>query len=145
MVTRVDTGTLTTRVLGVTTNTQPTFMPGVCDVVDDGTLAYWIFCSWPYVVFVEGTGNTPTELARAIAGTGSSTTLQYGSIGVDGNYVYFTEMGILNRVPKTGGSVEPRAWVVDQNHDEIQARIIGFDERFVYLYRKGGGLYRVVK
>jgi hypothetical protein len=145
IVTRVDTSTLATRVLGVTVNSQPTAYPGVCDVVDDGTLAYWVLCSWPHIVYVEGTGTTPAELGRALAGTGPGTSDDYGSIGVDGNYVYFTEIGRLNRVPKTGGSVEPRAAVVDQNHDAIRARIVGFDDRYVYLHRRGGWLYRVVK
>jgi hypothetical protein len=145
IVTRVDTSTLNTRVLGVTLNSQPTIYPGVCDVVDDGTLAYWVLCSWPHIVYVEGTGNTPSELGRALAGTGSGSDDDYGSIGVDGDYVYFTEVGLLNRVPKAGGTVEPRAWVVDQNRDTIRARIIGFDERYVYLHRRGGWLYRVVK
>ena len=145
IVTRVDTRTLTTRVLGVTLDSQPTASPGVCDVVDDGTLAYWVLCSWPHIVYVEGTGNTPAELGRALAGTGPGTTDDYGSIGVDGDYVYFTEIGRLNRVLKSGGSVEPRASVVDQNHAAIRARIIGFDDRYVYLHRRGGWLYRVVK
>jgi hypothetical protein len=145
VVTRLDTSTLTPHVLGVTLDAQPTVYPGVCDVVDDGTLAYWVLCSWPHIVYVEGAGNTPAELGRALAGTGPGTSDDYGSIGVDGNYVYFTEIGLLNRVPKTGGSVEPRAAVVDQNHDAIRARIIGFDDRYVYLHRRGGWLYRVVK
>jgi hypothetical protein len=145
IVTRVDTSTLNTRNLGVTMNSQPTSSPGVCDVVDDGTLAYWVLCSWPHIVYVEGTGNMPAELGRALAGTGPGTSDDYGSIGVDDNYVYFTEIGRLNRVPKTGGSVEARAAVVDQNHDTIKARIIGVDDRYVYLHRRGGWLYRVVK
>ena len=145
IVTRVDASTLNTRVLGVTLNREPNAAPGVCDVVDDGSFAYWVLCSWPHIVYVEGAGNTPAELGRALSGTGPGTVDDYGSIGVDGNYVYFTEIGLLNRVPKAGGSVEPRAWVVDQNHDAIKARIIGFDEQYVYLHRRGGWLYRVVK
>jgi hypothetical protein len=145
IVTRVDTQSLNTRVLGVTLNSQPTTSPGVCDVVDDGTLAYWVLCSWPHIVYVEGTGNTPAELGRALAGTGPGTTDLNGSIGVDGDYVYFTEIGRLNRVLKSGGAVEPRAAVVDQNHDAIKARIIGFDTQYVYLHRSGGWLYRVAK
>jgi hypothetical protein len=145
VVTRVDTSTLNTSVLGVTVNTQTTFYPGVCDVVDDGTLAYWVLCSWPHIVYVEGTANNPSELGRALAGTSSGSTDDYGSIGVDGNYVYFTEVGFLNRVSKTGGPVEPRGAVVDQNRGTIKARIIGVDEKYVYLHRRGGYLYRVVK
>jgi hypothetical protein len=145
VVTRLDTSTLSTSVLGVTLNSQPTVYPGVCDVVDDGTLAYWVLCSWPHIVYVEGTGNNPSELGRALAGTGPGSSDDYGSIGVDGNYVYFTEIGLLNRVPKTGGPVEPRAAVVEQNNGTIKARIIGFDEKYVYLQRHGGYLYRVVK
>ena len=146
VVTLLDTGTLTPSVLGVTVNPQTnTFYPGVCDVVDDGTLAYWVLCSWPHIVYVEGTGNNPSELGRALAGTSSGSTDDYGSIGVDGNYVYFTEVGFLNRVSKTGGPVEPRGAVVDQNRGTIKARIIGVDEKYVYLHRRGGYLYRVVK
>jgi hypothetical protein len=145
IVMRVDTQMLTTHALGVTLNPQPTTLPGVCDVVDDGTLAYWVLCSWPHIVYVEGTGNTPAELGRALSATGPGTTDDYGSIGVDGDYVYFTEIGRLNRVLKSGGSVEPRAAVVDENHDAIRARIIGFDAQYVYLHRRGGWLYRVVK
>jgi hypothetical protein len=145
IVTRLDTGTLYPRVLGVTLNSERNAYPGVCGVVDDGTLAYWVLCSWPHIVYVEGTGNTPAELGRALSGTSPGTSDDFGSIGVDDNYVYFTEIGLLNRVPKTGGSVEPRAWVVDRNHDTTKAWILGIDERYVYLHERGGWLYRVVK
>jgi hypothetical protein len=145
VVTRVDTGTLATRVLGVTANTEPTFAPGVCDVVDDGTLAYWVLCAWPHTVYAEGTGNTPAAVGRALSGTASGSFDQYGSIGVDGSYIYFTEAGLLNRVPKAGGSVEPRAWVTDATGNVFKGRIVGFDDRYVYLQRSGASLYRVVK
>ena len=47
-----------------------------------------------------------------------------------------------------GEAVQDSGWcaaVVDQNHDAIRARIIGVDDRYVYLHRRGGWLYRVVK
>jgi hypothetical protein len=151
VVTRMDTGTLDPRNLGVTTTTDPNdvYPYGVCDITNDGTSAYWILCGWPYTVYTEGTGNSPHMLGQALASGANGTAIfdEYGSIGIDGDYVYFTESGLLDRVPKAGGDVEARASIQDSSGYSFQARIIGFDEKYVYLANNqtGSGLYRVVK
>src|SRR5205823_11585815 len=96
-----------------------------------------------------GIVNTPTELGSALGGGDPNAIFdQYGSAGVDGNYVYFTEAGFLDRVPKTGGTVEARAKLSDGQGYSIKALIVGFDDRYVYLARANtgdGGIYRVIK
>jgi hypothetical protein len=151
VVTRIDTGTLGTRNLGVTTTTDQldVYPIGVCDITNDGTSAYWILCGWPYTVYTEGTNNQPHMLAQALASGANGQVIfdEFGSIGVDGDYVYFTESGLLDRVPKAGGDVEARASIADSNGYSFEARIIGFDDKYVYLANNqtGSGLYRVVK
>jgi hypothetical protein len=151
VVTRLDTGTLETRNLGVTTTTDVNnvYPIGVCDVTNDGTSAYWILCGWPYTVYTEGTGNSPHMIGQALASGANGQAIfdEYGSIGIDGDYVYFTESGLLDRVPKAGGDVEARASVTDASGYAFQARIVGFDQKYVYLANNqtGSGLYRVVK
>jgi len=93
--------------------------------------------------------NSPKTLGSAF-GSGDPNAIfdQYGSVGVDGNYVYFTEAGFLDRVPKTGGSVEARANLTDGSGNFIKALIVGFDTTYVYLARAStgdGGIYRVAK
>lgn len=148
VVTRLDTGMLKTQVLGVTTNIQPTTV-GVCDAVDDGSLAYWILCASPYTLYAENGVNMPMERAAGL-GSGDPNAIfdQYGSVGLDGNYIYFTEAGLLDRVPKTGGTVEARGRLSDAQGYDIKALIVGFDDRYVYLAQAGqgsGAIYRVIK
>jgi hypothetical protein len=149
VVTRLDTNALTKQVLGVTMNPEQSGPYGVCDVVDDGTAAHWILCAWPYIVYFEGGPNMPMERARGLGGGDPNAIFdQYGSVAMDGGYVYFTEAGYLNRVPKTGGTVEARARMFDASAYAIKALIVGFDDRYVYLARANqgdGAIYRVIK
>ena len=43
----------------------------LCDVAVDGTRAFWTQCTWPYQIYAEGAGSTPTPLAQALS-TGTS-------------------------------------------------------------------------
>jgi hypothetical protein len=150
VVRRLDTNGLTTQVLGVTANPEPTTPVGVCDAVDDGTLAYWILCGWAYTLYAENGVNMPMERGSALGGGDPNAIFdQYGSVGLDGGYIYFTEAGFLDRVPKGGGTVEARARILDGNNQfPVKALIVGFDDRYVYLARANmgdGAIYRVVK
>jgi hypothetical protein len=150
VVTRLDTNLLTKEVLGVTMNAAANYPYGVCDVVDDGTRAYWVLCSWAYNLYAEGAGpNMPMERGSALGGGDPNAIFdEYGSVGLDGDYVYFTEAGLLNRVPKAGGPVEARARMVDSSNFTIKAVIVGFDDRYVYLAyanQGNGAIYRVIK
>ena len=150
VVTRLDTNALTSKVVGVAVNSgSSTYPVGVCDAIDDGTLAYWVMCARPYTVYVEGGVNTPVERASGL-GSGDPNAIfdQYGSIGLDGGYIYFTEAGFLDRVPKGGGTVDARARLSDGQGYPIKALIVGFDDRYVYLARANlgqGEIYRVIK
>jgi hypothetical protein len=151
VVTRLDTNGLTSKVVGVTLNSGPTTYPvGVCDAIDDGTVAYWVWCAVPYNVYTEGASvNSPAQLATAF-GSGDPNAIfdQYGSIGLDSGYIYFTEAGFLDRVPKGGGTTEARARLRDGQDNPVKALIVGFDDRYVYLARANmgdGAIYRVVK
>jgi len=149
VVTRIDTNMQTGKVVGISLNNS-VYPGGVCDAVDDGTTAFWVLCGWPYTAYTQGaTVNSPKTLGSAF-GSGDPNAIfdQYGSVGVDGNYVYFTEAGFLDRVPKTGGSVEARANLTDGSGNFIKALIVGFDTTYVYLARAStgdGGIYRVAK
>jgi hypothetical protein len=151
VVTRLDTNALTSKVVGVALNSGPTTYPvGVCDAIDDGTLAYWIWCAVPYNVYVEGASvNAPMQVATALGGGDPNAIFdQYGSISLDGAYVYFTEAGFLDRVPKGGGTVEARARLRDAQGNPIKALIVGLDDRYVYLAKANmgdGAIYRVAK
>jgi hypothetical protein len=153
VVTRVDTSMPslpTSKVVGIMLNPEQTYPGGVCDVVDDGTQAYWVLCGWPYNVYVEsGVVNSPTMRAVALGGGDPNAAFdQYGSIGLDSGYIYFTEAGFLDRVPKGGGTVEARARLADGQGNVLKALIVGFDDRYVYLARAITGdaaIYRVVK
>ena len=149
VVRRLDTNMLTTKTIGITANPEPTTPDGVCDAIDDGTLAYWVLCGWNYTLYAEGGVNTPMERGSALGGGDPNAIFdEYGSVGLDGGYIYFTEAGFLNRVLNPGGTVEPRARLSDAQGYVIKALIVGFDDTYVYLARANmgdGAIYRVVK
>jgi hypothetical protein len=122
----------------------------LCDIATDGTRAFWTQCTWPYQIYAEGTGGTPTMLAQALANGVASTAAidEHGSIAVDGPYVYYLEEGYMDRVPKAGGDAEPRALVGDNTSTQgaYTARIVGIDETHVYLHDTiAAKIYRVAK
>lgn len=149
VVTRLDTSMLTTQVLGVTTAPLTTYPIGVCDAVDDGTRAYWVLCGVPYTLYADNGINMPMERGAGLGGGDPNAFFdQYGSVGLDGDYIYFTEAGFLNRVLKAGGAVEARARLFDGQGFVLKTLIVGFDDRYVYLAQASmgdGAIYRVIK
>jgi hypothetical protein len=152
IVTRLDLSGGLTHVLSDSSMLSP-----VCDVATDAATAYWVDCSWPYQVHQEGSPLTPALVASATAVAKppvADINDQFGSVAVDGTYVYFLEYGQMNRVAisgSLGGSVEPRAWVRTPDPDlrPFIGHIIGFDDTYAYLQAvsgyAAGGIFRVVK
>lgn len=107
---------------------------GLTAIATDGTYVY--FTTAANVLRALGTGNVD---AGAAAETLASAQDGPAGIAVYGDFVYFTNSGAgtVNRVPKTGGTVE----VIAKN--QIGARAVAVDDSGVYFGRDTGEIARL--